>query len=300
MAQRWWQGMGRMVLVGSLGIALGAAEPIATVSQAPVPPSDTATDLHAPIAAATAAATAGEVDKATAILQALVAAHPTQAQAWDAYGEHLRFLVHDRDRAREAFSRALQAPQGSPADRAAALTGLGTIAAAAGDGEAAIRLLRQSLAICALPETHRQLSVLLLVVHQDPAAALVEAQAAASAAPEPLSLLVEAILLQRTGHSEEGRQVAAQALQLAGCSATGEADHPVHCCVFYNAACYAAVCGHRAQALALLRAFFRAPNHLHRSRAEILADPDLASLHGDPAFQALLDAQVPDRPATSP
>jgi len=247
-----------------------------------------------------AAELAGDLPGADRIYRHIVADHPDDALGWAAYGEFLRFLIHDPVQAKLAFQTALQVPHPSDQLRALALQGLGDIAGAAGDSEGAIAIMRQSLAVMPLADTHRALSVLLLVAHHDEAGAAEEARLAVAATPnDPLSLLVYAILCERIGHHDDGRRAFSHALSIAGCDAQGRADHPVHCCVFYNAACYLSVCKQPMQALTMLSAFFAAPNHLHRSRHDIVGDPDFAGMLQDPGFIALLDKNLPPA-ATSP
>jgi Tfp pilus assembly protein PilF len=237
---------------------------------------------------------AGDLPGAQAIYRRIVAAHPDDALGWAAYGEFLRFLIHDPVAAKQAFQSALAVPHPSDQLRALALKGLGDLAAAAGDSEGAIALMRQSLQVASLADTHRALGVLLLVARHDEAGAAEEARLAVAATPnDPLSLLVYAILLERIGHHEDGRRAFDQALAIAGCDQDGQANHPVHCCVFYNAACYFSVCRQRTRSLTMLRAFFNAPNHLHRSRQDIEHDPDFAGMLQDPGFIALLDRNLP-------
>ena len=243
---------------------------------------------------------AGDLAGAARIYRQIVADHPDDALGWAAYGEFLRFLIHDPVQATQAFTTALLVPHSDARIRALALKGLGDIAGAAGNREQAIALMRQSLAVMPLADTHRALSVLLLVAHHDQEGAAEEARLAVAATPDdPLSLLVYAILCQRIGHQAEGRGAYRQALGIAGCDAQGHADHPVHCCVFYNAACYLSVCRQPTQALTMLSAFFAAPNHLHRSRQDIVGDPDFAGMLQDPGFVALLDKNLPPAPTVA-
>jgi Tfp pilus assembly protein PilF len=282
-------------LLAPLGAASEATATATMVNSVPPPEVLQQLDL------AGAAESSGDLAQADRIFQDLVHAHADEALAWAAYGEFLRFLVHDPIAAHAAFTTALHAAHTSERMRALALKGLGDLAGATGDSEGAIALMRQSLAVCPLADTHRALGVLLLVAHHDEVGAAEQAKLAVAATPnDPLSLLVYAILCERLGHHADGRTAFTQAIAIAGCDETGHADHPVHCCVFYNSACYLAVCKQRAGALAMLGAFFAAPNHLHRSRHEIENDPDLAGMIHDPDFVALLDRNLPIDAAASP
>jgi len=266
----------------------------ATVSPATAAGTAAADPVALGLARVQVAEAAGDLAGAARIYRQIVADHPDDALGWAAYGEFLRFLIHDPVQAKQAFTTALQVPHPSARLRALALKGLGDIAGATGEREQAIALMRQSLAVMPLADTHRALSVLLLIAHHDASGAAEEARLAVADSPDdPLSLLVYAILCQRIGHQDEGRRAYRLALGIAGCDAQGHADHPVHCCVFYNAACYLAVCRQPSQALTMLSAFFAAPNHLHRSRKDIVGDPDFAGMLQDPGFQALLDRNLP-------
>jgi Tfp pilus assembly protein PilF len=277
---------------GSASEVAGAAA--ASGEAATTAPSPTPRGILRQLDQAKAAESTGDLVGAGSLYRSMVADHPDDALGWDAYGEFLRFLIHDPVAATQAFETALRVPHPSDQLRALALKGLGDIAGASGDSQGAIALMRQSLAVLPLADTHRALGVLLLVANHDEAGAAEQARLAVAATPnDPLSLLVYAILLERTGHHDDGRRAYTHALDIAGCDGGGHADHPVHCCVFYNAACYLSVCKERERSLAMLGAFFSAPNHLHRSRQDIEGDPDFAGMLQDPAFVALLDRNLP-------
>jgi Tfp pilus assembly protein PilF len=246
------------------------------------------------LAAAKDAEASGDLERADREYHVLLGAFPDQAVGWAEYGEFQRFLVHDAGSARVAFTKALNVSDSSDRARACALRGLGYLASAEGDHERAIALMQQSLAVTRLADTHRSLSVELLVGRGDTAGAAEQARLAVELAPDqPLTLLVYAILSQRLGHETEGREAYDRALDLAGLGHDAVPHGTVHCCVMYNAACYLAVRGDREGSLKMLAAFFNAPNHRHRTRAEIEGDPDFASLVHDPDFTALLDANAP-------
>ncbi|MFQ5671381.1 MAG: protein kinase [Acidobacteriota bacterium] len=82
-----------------------------------------------------------------------------------------------------------------------------------------------------------------------------------------------AIALQRAGRPEEAASAAGQAAALTA-SRWGA----------YNLACYHSLAGHRAQALE----FLRQARRLGFASTLIARDPDLASLHGDPEFEAMV------------
>jgi Tfp pilus assembly protein PilF len=254
----------------------------------------TAGDLEQLLARAKSAEADGDLERAGQAYRRMVAEFPDDACGWSNYGEFLRFLVHDRAAAKDSFAAALRAPTSTAQQRAFSLRGLGDIANADGDSEAAIALMQRSLAVMPLADTHRGLSVLLLVAHHDVQGAAEQARLAVELAPgDPLTLLVYAILCERSGRHDDGRRAYDSAVAMAGCADPACPHGRVHCCVFYNAACYHAVCGEREQALRMLTAFFAAPNHLHRSRGEIEHDPDFSGLVADAQFVALLDANLP-------
>ncbi len=288
----WMTLLAAWPLHGAASEAVGAAAApgsAATTARESTPPG-----ILPQLDQAKAAESAGDLSGADRIYRGIVADHADDALGWDAYGEFLRFLIHDPVAAKQAFQAALHVPHPSDQLRALALKGLGDIAGASGDSQGAIALMVQSLAVQPMAETHRALGVLLLVANHDEAGAAEQARLAVAATPnDPLSQLVYAILLERTGHHEDGRRAYAHALAIAGCDEHGHADHAVHCCVFYNAACYLSVCKERERSLAMLGAFFSAPNHLHRSRQDIEGDPDFAGMLADPAFITLLDRNLP-------
>jgi Tfp pilus assembly protein PilF len=266
-----------------------ASEAIATTPLADHSPLDVSQQL----ACARSVETTGDLTHAGELYRTIVAEHPDDAQGWTSYGEFLRFLVHDGVAAKKAFESALHVPHPSDQQRALALKGLGDLAFAANDAHRAIDLMRQSLALWPLAETHRALGVVLLVASHDVAGAAEQARLAVDLSPnDPLSLLVYAILCERLGRHGDGSDAYTHALSIAGCDAQGRSQHAVHCCVFYNAACYLAVCGKPEQSLTMLGAFFNAPNHLHRSRHDIETDPDFSGMRGNHDFIALLDRHL--------
>lgn len=216
------------------------------------------------------------------------------AALWSAYGEYLRFYVHDAELARQAFNRALEAPRQDPQARAFALRGLGELAAHAGRDADALRCFEASLALCPLADTHRSLCHF-HGSRGNHAAAAVHARRAVAADPgDPIALLQYAGQAQRAGQRAAAAAAFARALECAGCSVEGPGEEPVHCCVLYNAAGYCALADDRAACLRWLDAFFRTPNHRHLSRQDVWNDPDFVALHEDAAFRALLDRWLPE------
>jgi tetratricopeptide (TPR) repeat protein len=210
--------------------------------------------------------------------------------AWSVYGEYLRFFAHDAPAARVAFERALATTDHDERARGLALKGLGDLAYTDGDQASAQEYFRQSLAAYPLVSTHRAVVHMLLSEQRDfeVAAAHIE-QALALQPDEPITLLLAANVRERLGQHEAGRSAYEKALGVAGCDKNARSDDPVHCCVFYNAACYLAISGDRPGALTFLRAFLDTPNHVHRTRDEIRADPDFATLLDDSEFTTLIE-----------
>lgn len=234
----------------------------------------------------------GDAGAAIAAYRKATQGHAGSADAWALLGEAQRFYKHDEDAARAAFGKALAAEDRSTWGRAFALRGLGELDLHAGKLDDARARFEASLKERPLVDAHRSLCAL-LGRRGDFAGAAEQARLAAELqGDEPIALLLYATQLERAGEKEKAAATAKKALALAGCSdppAPPDAAHRVHCCVFYNAACWHAVGGRRAEALEMIEAFFATPNHRHLGRDELLSDPDLASLKDEPAFRALLD-----------
>lgn len=237
----------------------------------------------------------GDAEAALAAYRAAAQTFAGSADAWALFGEAQRFYNRDEDAARAAFQKALAAADRSPWGRAFALRGLGELDFHAGNLDEARARYEASLKEKPLVDAHRSLCAL-LGRQGDFAGAAEQARLAAEMqGDEPIALLLYATQLERAGEKEKAAETAKKALALAGCSdppAPADAAHRVHCCVYYNAACWHAVGGRRAEALRMLKAFFATPNHRHLGREELLADPDLASLKEDPGFRALLDGHL--------
>jgi Flp pilus assembly protein TadD len=92
---------------------------------------------------------------------------------------------------------------------------------------------------------------------------------------DPRAATMRALALCRTGRRDEGLRWAREALAM----------DPLDAGVRYNVACIHAVEGAKDEALALLADALRAG---FGNREWFLRDPDLASLRGDPRFEALL------------
>ena len=229
---------------------------------------------------------------ALAIYSQATQTYPNEARAWAAYGEHLRFYIHDDAGAAAAFKKAIDAPQIDRHAQAFAWRGLGELAAKQGHDDDAIKMMEQSLQAMPLADTHRSLCHM-MVMRKDWEGAARHARLAVELEPnDPIAILLYAAQLHRAGKQAEGRVQFQKALALAGVDAQGHAPGPVHCCVFYNSAGYYAVCGQRADALKMLEAFFKTPNHLHLSRAQIEQDSDFVALKDDKDFIAMLDQYV--------
>src|SRR6185503_19034557 len=138
--------------------------------------------------------------------------------------------------AETAFKKAIDAKFESPASVAFAWRGLGEIARGRNQIDRAIQCFEKSLSVSPNADAHRSLSALYATEKRDFEKAAHHAKAAVDLSPEdPIAL--------------------------------------VHCCVLYNGACYHAVRGNKADALAMLKEFFSTPNHRHITREEIVRDP---------------------------
>jgi len=92
---------------------------------------------------------------------------------------------------------------------------------------------------------------------------------------DPRAATMRAVSLCRLGERDEGLRWAREALAM----------DPLDAGVRYNVACIHAIEGAKDEALALLAEAIRAG---FGNREWFLRDPDLASLRGDPRFEALL------------
>ncbi|MCK6471805.1 MAG: hypothetical protein L6R28_08665 [Planctomycetes bacterium] len=230
----------------------------------------------------------GDAEAAFAAYVKAAQAFADSADAWALLGEAQRFYKHNADAARAAFEKALAAADRSAWGRAFALRGLGELEFHAGKLDEARARFEASLKEKPLVDAHRSLCAL-LGRRGDFAGAAEQARLAAEMeGDEPIALLLYATQLERAGEAAKASEIATKALALAG-AAPADPQRRVHCCVYYNAACWHAVGGRRAEALKMLEAFFATPNHRHLGREELLSDPDLASLKDDPGFRALLD-----------
>lgn len=231
---------------------------------------------------AAAAEAAGELNTAYALYLKATQGDPESSEAWAAFGEHLRFYVHDPAAARNAFERSLSCVDRTPHASAFAWRGLGEIESKASHNDAAIGFFQKSLAAMPLSDTHRSLCHL-YCMQGDYRSAAEHARAAVEMNPQdPIARLLYAAQLQRAGEAAAGREEFRRAFALVG-------DGPVHCCVYYNAAGYLGVCGDKAGAIDMLERFFKTPNHRHLTRQEIEHDSDFAALKDSAAFRALLD-----------
>lgn len=217
------------------------------------------------------------------------------SESWSHLGEYRRFWLHDPAAAEAAFKRALEAPRTTGASIAFAWRGLGEIARARGAIDRAIEHFEKSLAIKPLADAHRSLSALYATEKRDFDKAALHAKAAVDLSPEdPIALLQYAVQMARFKKFEESEEAFWKALGIAGCDERGRSADLVHCCVLYNGACYHAVRGDKAGALAMLKEFFMTPNHRHITKEEILRDPDFEPLLKDPDFKALLEYRLPE------
>jgi tetratricopeptide (TPR) repeat protein len=220
---------------------------------------------------------------------------PQDARAWAHFGEYLRFFSLDSAQAEIAFRQALAAEQRDPAAIAFAWRGLGDLAATRGDYKQAIELLKKSLAIRELSDTHRSLCHVYGFMREFDNATL-HSQAAVALEPEdPIAHLLNAIQLKRCGKSELARAAFLKGIEFGGCDEQGKSDGPVHCCVYLNAAGYYGVAADKAGVLCMLESFFKTPNHRHISREHLLADPDFIAYVNDAEFLALIEKYLGER-----
>jgi len=94
----------------------------------------------------------------------------------------------------------------------------------------------------------------------------------------------------RLGNVEEAQTLQREAI--AGYRRTLGARHPQTATALYNVACFEALRGRRAEALDMLQ---QAVDAGFRDADWIAQDADLESLHGDPAFEALVERARRDR-----
>src|SRR6185436_18439348 len=161
---------------------------------------------------------------------------PDAAEAWAAWGEHLRFYAHDEKAAALAFTKALESKQQNATAAAFAWRGLGELAAKEQKDDAAIGYFKKSIEALPLADTHRSLCHLYCRQRKFKEAAE-HARLAVQCNPgDPIARLLYAAQLHRAGDRDEGRRQFEQALSEGGVNAEGKAAGPVHCCVYYNAA----------------------------------------------------------------
>ena len=220
--------------------------------------------------------------------------NPDSAEAWAAYGEHLRFYAHDVKAARDAFNKALAASEKNPRASAYAWRGLGELASKENQVEKAIELFKKSLNALPLADTHRSLCHLYCRQQNFKAAAEHAGEAVKLDPDDPIAILLYAAQLHRAGNQDEGLKQFEKALSLSGLDANGESAGPVHCCIYYNAAGYLAVKEDATGALKMLEKFFKTPNHRHLTREEIETDADFRSIKTTPAFNKLLKTHLAD------
>jgi tetratricopeptide (TPR) repeat protein len=248
--------------------------------------------LKQQLALASEAAAIGDPG-ADAIYKQATVDHPDSAEAWAAFGEHLRFYAHDQKAAAEAFEKALVSKQKDANASALAWRGLGELASKEKKDDLAIECFKKSLLALPLADTHRSLCHMYCRRREFNAAAEQAHAAVKLNASDPIALLMYSAQLHRAGQPSEGRLQYDRALAAAGMGTNERAGAPVHCCVVYNAAGYLAVCGDEEEALRMLKKFFQTPNHRHLSRAEIESDADFEGLKLRPEFSKLLDLHLP-------
>jgi len=238
--------------------------------------------------------TNGDGPGAAAAYERATREFPDHSVAWSHLGEHRRFWGRDPASAEAAFTSAIHSKVTTGPSVAFAWRGLGEIARGRGQVDHAIECFKKSLAVGPSTEAYRSLSALYATEKRDFEVARHYAFSALKLSPEdPIAQLQYAVQMVRFNDRTEAQKWFAEAIRLAGCDVNGRSADLVHCCVLYNGACYHAVRGDKAAALAMLKEFFITPNHRHITRDEILRDPDFESLLDDPDFKALLDYRLP-------
>ena len=216
------------------------------------------------------------------------------SSSWSHLGEHRRFWQRDPGGASEAFRKAIQAPVADPKAVAFAWRGLGEVARSAGRVDEAVENFQKSISISPTTEAYRSLSALYATEKRDfERARHYAVQALKQDTDDPIALMQFAVQMVRFKDLHEAEKAFAMAIRFVGCDERGRSNDHVHCCVLYNGACYHAVRGDKAGALAMLKEFFITPNHRHITKEEILRDPDFESLIKDPDFQAMLEYRLP-------
>jgi tetratricopeptide (TPR) repeat protein len=249
--------------------------------------------IEAQLEKAATAESQNRFDDARKLYESAVKKHPESALAWSAYGEHLRFYVHDAKAAEAAFRKALNARSQTEYAEAFSWRGLGEIAEGKGDFREAIRCFENSLKAMPLADTCRSLCHLYCAEKDFESAGKYAAQAVKLNPDDAIARLLHAAQLERAGERHEGRKQFQKGLLLAGVDTHGNGRKNVHCCVFYNAAGYLSVAGNKAAALRMLRKFFETPNHRHLAREQIESDADFSELRKTAEFRALLDEFLP-------
>jgi tetratricopeptide (TPR) repeat protein len=245
-----------------------------------------------------AAETRAEYPDARKLYELATSEFPTEAAAWAALGEHLRFYVHDDKAAVAAFQRALSAQHPDPHAAAFAWRGLGEIELHAGHGDAALDAFKRSLAAEPLADTHRSLCHYYVRERNFKLAAEHAGKAVELNPHDAIARLLYAAELFRAGEPDRARQQFEAALESSGLNSNGEAKGHVHCCILYNAAGYLCVAGQKERSLTVLQHFFDTPNHLHLTREQVENDPDFESIKATPEFRQLLERAYAGAPKT--
>ena len=236
------------------------------------------TGLREKLEQANAAEFRGDYKAARNIYSLATESYPDSSEAWAAFGEHLRFYAHDYDAAGSAFRKAIAASQAQPYAVAYAWRGLGELEIKAGRIDKGIEFYQKSLVAYPLADTHRSLCHLYCRLRKFKDAAE-QARAAVEINPDDaIARMLYAAQLYRAGEAENSQREYTKSLLAGGMNERAESDHPVHCCVLYNAAGYLSVSGQNDAALKMLKRFFETPNHRHLSREEIVNDADFDNL----------------------
>lgn len=222
------------------------------------------------------AETSGRYSEAEAHYVRAVTLAPHDPTALRFLAEFYRHQTGQWDRAGRLFNRILEVPA-DPIARAVALHGLGKMTIHSGLFKEGLALFEQSLDAYPLPITYRNLAVYWFSEKQGEKAAGYMRQALALDPADNYNRIFAAVYLAADGRTAEAVEVARANEHVLEAS--------------YNLAAIWAQAGDRAKAMEMLRRQFFAYEQFDAVRAlemkEAREDQMFASLHADPAFDAL-------------
>jgi non-specific serine/threonine protein kinase/serine/threonine-protein kinase len=239
------------------------------------------------------------LERAVQILEETEGHAAQQAQALSGLGSALA-RQGELERARQLLERAVATSEQAYGSEHLLteqnLYILASVMLRSGDPEGAIPLLERCLAVCReaygpdSPQVAQRTSALadaraLTGDHEGARLAYEDAIATleATVGPDNVTLVQPLFGLARLhalrGNTDQGRALFERSDSIL--ETTLGKDHPL---VFYNRACFHALAGDRDEAIRSLRDAL----DLGYLDSTLIEDPDLASLHGDPEFEALL------------